>query len=78
MSKKSYNAVMRELKKIKKQMEKEASHEKFKAMKAAAKNERAVSNLAKQKGSFDLYYGDKFDPINELGVEAKIGFSDNY
>lgn len=78
MSKKSFNMVMRELKKIKKQMEKEASHEKFKAMKAQAKNERAVSNLAKENGKFELYYGDKFDPVNELGVKEAVGFSDNY
>ena len=49
MSKASYNAVMRELKAIKKQMVKEAKHEKFKAMKENAKNERAVDNLARDK-----------------------------
>lgn len=78
MSKKSFNAVMRELKAIKKQMDKEATQEKFRAMKESAKNERAVSNLSKQKGAFHLYYGDKFDPVSEIGYQEKVGFSDEY
>lgn len=79
MSKASYNAVMRELKAIKKQMVKEAKHEKFKAMKENAKNERAVDNLARDKKPFDLYYQqDAFNPALEIGYEAKPGFSDTY
>jgi len=79
MSKASYNAVMRELKAIKKQMDKDAKKAQFKAMKEAAKNERAVQNLAKNRKPFDLYISDdKFDPSVELGVEPAIGFSDTY
>tara|TARA_Y100000389_G_scaffold185124_1_gene204215 strand:- start:277 stop:516 length:240 start_codon:yes stop_codon:yes gene_type:complete len=79
MSDKSYKAVMKELKAIKKQMDKEASKEKFKAMKENAKNERAADNLARDKKPFDLYYQqDAFNPALEIGYEAKPGFSDTY
>lgn len=79
MSKASYNAVMKELKAIKKQMDKEAKHAKFKAMKEHAKNERAADNLARDKKPFDLYYNeDSFNPAMEIGYESKPGFSDTY
>ena len=79
MSKASYNAVMKELKAIKKEMAKKASHEKFQEMKENAKNERAADNLARDKQPFDLYYNeDKFNPALELGYEVKPGFNDTY
>ena len=79
MSKASYNAVMKELKAIKKEMDKKASQEKFHAMKENAKNERAADNLARDKQPFDLYYNqDKFNPALEIGYEVKPGFSDTY
>ena len=79
MSKKSYNAVMKELKAIKKELDKKASKVKFQAMKENAKNERAADNLARDKQPFDLYYNeDKFNPALEIGYEQKPGFSDTY
>jgi|TARA_B100001094_G_C18154105_1_gene785413 hypothetical protein len=79
MSKKSYNAVMKELKAIKKELDKKASKVKFQAMKENAKNERAADNLARDKQPFDLYYAeDKFNPSLELGYDQKPGFSDTY
>jgi|GEM_PF-7002281 len=79
MSKASYNAVMRELKAIKKQMNKDDKKAQFKAMKEAAKNERAADNLARDKKPFDLYYNeDSFNPALEIGYESKPGFSDTY
>ena len=79
MSKKSYNAVMKELKAIKKEFDKKASKVKFQAMKENAKNERAADNLARDKQPFDLYYAeDKFNPSLELGYDQKPGFSDTY
>jgi hypothetical protein len=79
MSKKSYNAVMKELKAIKKELDKKASKVKFQAMKENAKNERAADNLARDKQPFDLYYAeDKFNPSLEIGYEQKPGFSDTY
>lgn len=79
MSKASYNAVMRELKAIKKQMDKDAKKAQFNAMKEAAKNERAVQNLARNKKPFDLYYNeDKFNPELEVGYQSVAGFSDEY
>lgn len=79
MSDKSYKAVMKELKAIKKQMDKEATKEKFQAMKENAKNERAADNLARDKKPFDLYYQqDAFNPALEIGYVEKPGFSDTY
>ena len=76
MSKKSFNMVMRELKKIKKQMDREASHEKFNAMKSQAKNERAANKLAKSNKKFDIYSDDKFD-VSELGIN-EVALHVNY
>lgn len=76
MSKKSFNMVMRELKKIEKQMDKEASHEKFMTMKAQAKNERAANKLAKSNKKFDIYSDDKFD-VSELGIN-EVALHVNY
>jgi len=79
MSNKSYKAVMKELKAIKKELDKKTSKEKFQAMKENAKNERAADNLARDKQPFDLYYAeDKFNPSLEIGYEQKPGFSDTY
>ena len=79
MSKTSYNAVMRELKALKKEYAKEQRQEKFKLLREEAKNERAIKNLTRQKGTFDLYYNeDKFDPQFEVGYQSVAGFSDEY
>jgi hypothetical protein len=70
---------MKELKAIKKELDKKASKVKFQAMKENAKNERAADNLARDKQPFDLYYAeDKFNPSLELGYDQKPGFSDTY
>jgi N-methylhydantoinase B/oxoprolinase/acetone carboxylase alpha subunit len=60
----SYEKVMKELTKMKKKYDKEESS---KALKEAAKNERAANKLAKMK-DFALYSDDKFDSVSELGL----------
>lgn len=61
----SYEKVMKELTKMKKQYDKE---EASKERREAAKNERAANKLAKMK-DFVLYSDDKFDPRTELGLK---------
>ena len=60
----SYEKVMRELTKMKKQYDKQEAN---KERREAAKNERAVNKLAKMK-DFALYSDDKFDATSELNL----------
>ena len=60
----SYEKVMRELTKMKKQYDKAEAN---KELREAAKNERAASKLAKMK-DFALYSDDKFDATSELNL----------
>jgi len=60
----SYEKVMRELTKMKKQYDKAEAN---KELREAAKNERAANKLAKMK-DFALYSDDKFDATSELNL----------
>jgi len=60
----SYEKVMRELTKMKKQYDKAEAN---KELREAAKNERAANKLAKMK-DFALYSDDKFDSVSELNL----------
>jgi len=60
----SYEKVMRELTKMKKQYDKVEAN---KELREAAKNERAANKLAKMK-DFALYSDDKFDATSELNL----------
>ena len=71
----SYEVTMRELTKMKKKYEKEEAN---KERREAAKNERAVNNLAKMK-DFALYSDDdKFDALIELNLKPSYDEGGNF
>ena len=71
----SYEVTMRELTKMKKKYEKEEAN---KERREAAKNERAVNNLAKIK-DFALYSDDdKFDALIELNLKPSYDEGGNF
>jgi hypothetical protein len=71
----SYEKVMKELTKMKKQYDKvEATKER----KEIAKNERAVAKLAKLRDGFSLYSDDKFDASSELNLKPSYDEGGNF
>ena len=72
----SYEKVMRELTKMKKQYDKtEATKER----REVAKNERAVAKLAKLRDGFSLYSDDdKFDALIELNLKPSYNECGNF
>ena len=68
----SYEKVMRELTKMKKQYDKQEAN---KEAREVAKNERAANKLAKMK-DFALYSDDKFDASTELNLKPSYDEGD--
>ena len=68
----SYEKVMRELTKMKKQYDKQEAN---KEAREVAKNERAANKLAKMK-DFALYSDDKFDASTELNLKPSYNEGD--
>ena len=68
----SYEKVMRELTKMKKQYDKQEAN---KEAREVAKNERAANKLAKMK-DFALYSDDKFDASSELNLKPSYDEGD--
>ena len=68
----SYERVMKELTKMKKQYDKQEAN---KEAREVAKNERAANKLAKMK-DFALYSDDKFDASTELNLKPSYDEGD--